>query len=507
MYSLPPSDKNRKRQSPEIYSGYKSTKVFSKSKNVNPASVAPWVANTLESGIPVGSQRLQLQYSKYHTKGGHGFAAEDANAFADAIRGKKVIQSGIFNEANGPDRIVNGVKIQTKYYQTARQSINAAFDPDTGLYRYPGQVLEVPADQYAEAVKIMEQKIREGKVPGVKTPADAKKLVKRGELTYQQAKNLAKAGTIESLKFDVKTQAVVATYAFGLSALVSFAFALWSGKSPKEAFKEAIGAAVKVAGVSFVTGVLTAQILRTRTAAIGHVVIRSGLKQIYSTPLGKAFIENLAKASLGRSVYGAAAVNHVSKLLRNNAVTATISFVITSGPDFYRTVIEGSQSWCQLTKNLITNASGSAGGTVGGAVGAALGAPLGFIGVFAGGFIGALVGGIITSFGAKTIADELFGPDDAEIMLKLLQEKVLPKLAFDYLIFEKEMNEKVLPRLEKRITADFLREMFKRYNKYGESEAMSYAYRELSDIFADVLKQRLKITNEDLNRGLQGFLG
>jgi len=489
VYSFPPNGKKRR-----------------KNMSVNPASVAPWVADTLEGGIPVGSQRLQLQYSKYHTKGGHGFAAEDANAFADAIKGKRVIQSGIFNEANGPDRIVNGVKIQTKYYQTARQSVNAAFDPDTGLYRYPGQVLEVPADQYDEAVKIMEQKIREGKVPGVKNPADAKKLVKRGELTYQQAKNLAKAGTIESLKFDVKTQAVVATYAFGLSALVSFAFALWSGKSPKEAFKEAMGAAVKVAGVSFVTGVLTAQILRTRTAAVGRVVIRSGLKQIYSTRLGKAFIEGLAKVSLGRGVYGTAAINHVSKLLRTNAVTATISFVITSGPDFYRTIIDGSQSWRQLIKNLITNAAGIAGGMGGWAAGAAIGASLGPVGAVVGGLIGALVGGTVTSSGAKAIANGLIGPDDAEVVLKLLQVKVLPKLAFDYLILEEEMDEKIIPGLRKRITTNFLRETFKRYNKIGELAALDYAYHELSDIFANVLKQRRKITGDDLNKGFQDFL-
>ena len=43
---------------------------------------------------------------------GHGFAAEDANAWEDRIRGSSVDLSGRSNELDGPDRIVDGVKIQ-----------------------------------------------------------------------------------------------------------------------------------------------------------------------------------------------------------------------------------------------------------------------------------------------------------------------------------------------------------------------------------------------------------
>ena len=44
-------------------------------------------------------------------------------------------------------------------------------------------MLEVPSDQYDEAVELMKQKIGEGKVPGVSDPAEAENLV-RGNVRF-----------------------------------------------------------------------------------------------------------------------------------------------------------------------------------------------------------------------------------------------------------------------------------------------------------------------------------
>jgi len=57
---------------------------------------------------PEIARRLeQLQIGKYHTKGGHGFVAEDAGVFADVVRGRRVERTGISNSVDRPDRIVN----------------------------------------------------------------------------------------------------------------------------------------------------------------------------------------------------------------------------------------------------------------------------------------------------------------------------------------------------------------------------------------------------------------
>jgi hypothetical protein len=64
--------------------------------------------------VPLTSQNLELnQLGKYHTKCGHGFAAEDANHFIDLLRGRSAQVVGAKNEANGADRLVNGVLIQS----------------------------------------------------------------------------------------------------------------------------------------------------------------------------------------------------------------------------------------------------------------------------------------------------------------------------------------------------------------------------------------------------------
>src|SRR5690606_28785419 len=92
------------------------------------------------------------QVSKYHTRGGTGFAAEDANALSDKLRLRKVEITGTSNETFGPDRIVDGVPIQTKYYDTASRTMRAAFDSNSGNYLYGRQVIEVPRDQYEDAL-------------------------------------------------------------------------------------------------------------------------------------------------------------------------------------------------------------------------------------------------------------------------------------------------------------------------------------------------------------------
>ena len=83
---------------------------------------------------------------------------------------------------------------------------HAAFE--NGVYRYPGQVIEVPKDQYTDAVRIMRGRISRGQVPGVSDPNMAEQLVLKGHYTYNEAVRIAKAGNLDSIRFDIRTQAV-----------------------------------------------------------------------------------------------------------------------------------------------------------------------------------------------------------------------------------------------------------------------------------------------------------
>lgn len=57
----------------------------------------------------------QTQMDKFQAAQGHGFAAEQANNLHDILTGKDAKIVGGDNAKDGPDRMVNGVNIQTKY--------------------------------------------------------------------------------------------------------------------------------------------------------------------------------------------------------------------------------------------------------------------------------------------------------------------------------------------------------------------------------------------------------
>ena len=83
---------------------------------------------------------------------GHGYGAEYGNKTVDRILGKKVEggqeKENGHHKKSGADKIVNGQKVQTKYYKSAADTYRAGFKDSS--HDYSGQVIEVPRDQYNE---------------------------------------------------------------------------------------------------------------------------------------------------------------------------------------------------------------------------------------------------------------------------------------------------------------------------------------------------------------------
>lgn len=123
-------------------------------------------------GIMDGAAHAE-QLLRFHAHQGHGYAAEQANHLLDQLQFKDAQLLGNDNAKNGPDRMVDGMLIQSKYCQNARATVEAAFQNQSGLYRYIGKdgvpmQLEVPSDQYEEAVEIMQKKIMKEKFQAYK---------------------------------------------------------------------------------------------------------------------------------------------------------------------------------------------------------------------------------------------------------------------------------------------------------------------------------------------------
>ncbi|WP_414610267.1 hypothetical protein [Stenotrophomonas geniculata] len=453
----------------------------------------PGIGNLYEmlstSAVAVALERTQI--NKFHTKGGTGFAAEEANAFADILAGRKVEQVGADNSLNGPDRIVDGVRIQTKYFATARETVGSAFGADG--YRYDGQLLEVPSDQYEDAIELMRKRISSGQVPGISDPAEAERIIKKGSTTYRQARNIARAGNIDSLTYDMKTQSIASSYAFAISFSINFARQKWDGRTNMEALNGALTMALESGATSFVSGIATAQILRTKAAAIGVVAARDGVKFVSQSALGRSAIQKVAQVSLGKAVYGAAAVNHVAKLLRTNAVTGAVTTAVISGPDFYRAAFSRNISWAQFGKNLAVNGASVAGGAGGWMAGAAGGAAVGSVvpvigtaaGGVIGGILGALAGGTASSVASKYLLDGLV-EDDAKEMLRLLPGYV-EAVANDYLLSESETNA-LVEIIKSRLNAAFLRDM------YASKDKARFVYQAFEPDCEKMAKARPTIT-------------
>ena len=366
------------------------------------------------SGVDAASASLSTkatestQWRKYRNpKSSHGYVAEDANALYDRLHGRKVVKTGESNDPDGPDRIVDGVRIQTKFCKDAASTIHTSFNKHTGMYRYNGQVLEVPKDQYEEAVKLMAQKISEGKVEGVTDPAQASKMVKASPYTYKQSVRIAKAGNIDSIKFDVMNQAGASLKSGAISTVTSFVDAKMRGESTATALKSSAKQGACTAGKTMVTGVATQQILRTEVGRTVSAAAQKGIGKAIDatmkTQAGRKVIEKTASAIGGKAVSGAAAKQVLSRAGSTNVVTAAISFVVSAVPDTVR-LCTRKISGKEYAIRTASNGAGLAGGTGGAWAGAAIGTAIcPGIGTAVGGFIGSMVGGI----GGSTLVSKL----------------------------------------------------------------------------------------------------
>ncbi|MGP1406316.1 hypothetical protein [Filifactor alocis] len=410
-------------------------------------------------GIAIGTYgQVNKLYDeeKFHAQQGHGFAAERVNTLYDKLTGHDTKIVGDDNVKNGADRIVDGVMIQSKYCQTGKACINECFDQE-GRFRYmfdakPMQI-EVPSDKFDASVQAMEEKIREGRVPGVVDPNEAKNIIRKGHFTYEQAKNIAKAGTVESLTYDSVNGTIIASSAFGVTAVITLATNLWSGEDFDKSLKLATYSGLKVGGTAFVTTILASQLSKS---GLNSALVGSSESIIsFMGPKASAVLINAFRN--GSNIYGAAAMKSASKLLRGNVITGGVTVIVLSSFDVVN-IFRGRISGKQLFKNLTNTASTVAGGTGGWLGGVALGsAILPGVGTFVGGLVGSIATGTIIGKTSNAFLGN-FIENDADEMVKIIQDE-FEVLAQDYLLNQKEA-EKTVDRLNEKLDGKTVQDMF-----------------------------------------------
>lgn len=412
---------------------------------VKTAAVAAAAATINGNGEVFVEQRADV-----NNPAGHGELAEEANSIIDRLQGHQAEILGRDNAKNGADRSVDCVLIQSKYYKTARGSLEACFDSSSHQYRYlakdgsPMQ-LEVPKDQYQQVLRGFEKKISQGKVPGVSGPKDAEKIVRKGKLTYDQAVNLTKPGTVESVAYDAATGAVTCSCAFGLSFLATTFMAYRETRDITGAVQAGIAAGVQVFGLSFAQHMVVSQLSR---AGLSNALMV--LSQAVVSKLGfkaSATVVNGLRALTGKTaISGAAASKQLAKMLRGNAISAAVTLAVFSVPETYK-LLQGKASGAQYAQNMACLATSVAGGIAGAA---AAGVAAAKVGAVAGtavspgvgtivGLAGGVVGGTVGGAAAGVVGGILFEGDSASFGRYF--NAMVSCMAVEYLLDGREMDE------------------------------------------------------------------
>lgn len=387
---------------------------------------------------------------------GHGHAAEYANNLMDKIKYpfKYVRQTGQDNAKNGADRMVGNQKIQTKYYARASGTVNSAFESksDGGMYRYKGMQLEVPKDQYDKAVELFEEKIKQGKVEGVTNPKEAKNYIRKGHVTYREAKLIAQGGNLTSIKFDAIDGAINSLPGVGISFVIVFSQARWSGSETKDA-------------------ALMAGKAGLRTLAMGTSIY------VASQQFAKVFTKQI-NDYFGKKV--------TAEVVARRAAPV-ISFAVIITPDIFDALIGRISS-----QQLLKNAAVAGGGMLAGALGGALAGPLGAA-------VGAIAGGIAGGFGVKLIADQFIEDDRVEMFAQLKEE-------FIDLVMIISLSQEEFNRIQEGVFNEHLEGLLKDMFQRKEG-SRNYAKEFVESQVQSVIKDRKKVELREIIDAIQVLNG
>lgn len=489
--------------------------VEAEKETVSSADTQPTLDSTLEesntlgelggylAGNALGSAKLYAD-RKFTWPKGFGFAAENGNNIADRLKGLDASVIGDNNAKNGPDRRIvnrNGTVtwIQTKYYETAVGSVEAAFDGKNYRYIVDGKPmqLEVPADQYDDAVRLMQERISNGQLKncGITDPDEAANIVRKGHLTYEQTKNIAKAGNVDSLKYDARNGIVSTSCAAGITFVIDYACCRINGLGAEAALKNAVFNGIKTGGVVFATYVISSQLAKAGLAGSLSKALIPTVEAIT-----KAFgddVCNVIMQRIGVQVAGKATANQVANAISRELIIDGVLVVVLTSLDV-ADLFRGKISKEEVLKNLTVTIIGIATGTAGGYGGAVLGS---LIAPGAGTAVGAILGSVAAGGLSVWAAEALIAPyyeSDAEEMLNIISEE-FTILCSDYLIVEDEAD-RLVDALKDELVGDVLKDM------YASEDRHQFARSLIEPLFVSEAEKRDRIvipTEEEIRYGMK----
>ena len=404
---------------------------------------------------------------------GHGHVGEQAGTVLDRFLDKRAVALGSSHTKNGADRLVNGVNIQTKYSRTPGKTIGQAFTNEGARYLNPNgsmMVIEVPRDQYNQGVKLMGQKIKEGKVPNETNPANAKRYVKKGALTYEQAQ-IATHSIFERKSTITTTDGSTRTVSFTEKMIYSAGGDFLTGASI--AIPTSIVTSVWVFCTNRWQGVDEKLAVKNALKSGIRPMLMAGTVYMFSSQFAGVQINNLAKRQVISAAEKVQIKNEIAQ--RHFGRGMTVLMVATAvGPDVID-VLRGRISVKKKKKNAVVTASGI---SVGAAIGGALGSVVPIIGTA----VGTVLGGTAGSYISKKILDK-FVEDDAVLMIMIAREEFIETVMVVGLSQEEFRNILKKTFMHSKINKT-LKDMF------ASGEPRTYIHNLFLELVIDTYKQR-----------------
>lgn len=448
-----------------------------------------------------------LDFNKKEIKGymrgkqGHGYAAEYGNNTIDRFLGRSVVNAAQNLDSSGrqvkdgADRIVNGVPIQTKYYEDPSAFIAKVVVDGKLRYMQDGKLmqLEVPKDKYESHVEAFQGKIDRGEIAEIAPGSDAKDYICKGHLTYDQSYMVRQALTVQGAVIDAMNAYNLGKDAAVANFIVHFAMETWNGKSVEEAFRASLQAGGRELRHSVLVNVAVQQLSRDSFANLfvrnfvngekaGFVGIDNPIYKLADSMAEKVQASALAESEIGKCL-------GLDKVDAYQVISTTVVVCVSYGPDVIK-ALEGRISGKQMFKNcVVTTASLGVGKFAVWAASKYLGVATGGVGSA----IVSIIGGMFGGYAAKRMMDNYI-QDDSERMFIVLKKEFL-----DVTMQVNLSQEELLWVADNTIAADNVSDMLE--EMYMSGEEKRYARELVVAVTILMLSRREKISYDQMIKG------
>ena len=336
--------------------------------------------------------------------------------------------------------------------------------------------IEVPRDLYTDFAKKLQDHIDKGDINGIAPGTKAETILRRGMFTYEQAYNIAKAGTIESLTVDALNGVITTSSGAAISSVISFAVAIWRGKTAKEAAQASLETGIQVLGKGMMIYTLTMQLTRSEIVLpFFSTTVNNPVMDLATELTQNIKASKFAKTEVGKQL---GLKKLTEKVVLSNAITAAVVF----GPDTFK-FLRGRISSKQLFKNSVIGASGIA-------AGAAVGAFCGPLGV--------ITGGILGSMASKKLLDRYI-EDDAIEMFYIYKEEFLDVIMVSGLT-ESEFKQVTECTIGSDKLSKFLEIM------YSKEDSRGFAREYVQECVQQIYENKKRINSSMIKEGYMDLL-